>query len=140
MKTFSNYFHICQINTTHNRQNCNNNSNIWKSCFLSHLLALAWCDIEIHLSVQSSESFSTNKYVCIRDLVNLNAYHHQTALKYLLDKLNWIAHYTSDLDLYFTSSSEWYVYICMSTLMLSSSQTKVVRVQRSEIDTIKYHT
>ena len=118
MKKFSNLFHICQINTTRYRRNCNNNGNGWKSCFLSHLLALAWCDIEIHISVQSCEILSTNKYVDIRNLVNLYAYYHQTALKYLLDMLIWLAHKTSDLDLYFTCSSDWYVYICMSTLML----------------------
>ena len=28
-----NHFHVCKTNTTHNRQNCNNNSKIWKKLF-----------------------------------------------------------------------------------------------------------
>ena len=36
--------------------------------------------------------------------------------------LNWLAQWTSDLDLYFTSSNGWYFYICMSTLVLSSTK------------------
>ena len=63
-----------------------------KSCCLSHLLALAWSDIGVHISVQSCTSLSTNRCFDIRDLVNFNAFHHQFAVKYLLHMLNWLAH------------------------------------------------
>ena len=63
-----------------------------KSCCLSHLLELAWSYIRVHISVQSCTSLSTNKYVDIHELVNFNAFHHQFAVKYLLQMLNWLAH------------------------------------------------